>query len=170
MLKVLKRIILTFLAFFLFSFLRTDVFAADCPNVSPSGNLIITTECSLPGLVNGADSGIGVTNSASIVLAPGGKLIILPGQTIATGSLSLSGGSLVKMTGGVLKTKTPLWMIDEDADGYPGSTEQYAQLTPPIGGQRRNTQVSLINLDGNDTYFCPDAYNPNVICNECVGV
>lgn len=149
--------------------MRTDVFAADCPDVSPSGNLVITTECSFPGPVNGVDSGIGVTNSAAIVLATGGKLTILPGQTIATGSLSLSGGSLVKMTGGILKTKTPLWMIDVDADGYPGSTDQFAQSTPPVGAQRRNTQVSMTSLDGNDAYYCPDAYNPNVTCNECVG-
>ncbi|MFA6081767.1 MAG: DUF1554 domain-containing protein [Patescibacteria group bacterium] len=169
MLKVFKKITLIFFIFLTLSFLRINVFAADCLDASPSGSLVITTECSFPGLVNGVDSGIGSTNSASIILAPGGKLIILPGQTIATGSLSFSGGSLVKMTGGILKTKTPLWMTDLDADGYPGSTDQFAQSAPPIGGQRRNTQVSMVNLDGNDSFYCPDAYNPNVICNECVG-
>jgi len=145
------------------------VFAFDCPDASPCGNLVVSTDCSLPGVVNGVDSGDGAINTASIILAPGGKLTILPGQTIATGSLSLSGGSLVKMVGGVLKTKTPLWMTDVDVDGYPGSTEQFAQSTAPIGARRRNTQVSMTSLDGNDGYYCPDAFNPSVTCNECVG-
>lgn len=167
--KNIKSILSIFLLVLIFSFPIVNVFAVDCPDASPSGNLVVATDCSLPGLVNGVDSGDGTINTASIILAPGGKLTILPGQTIATGSLSLSGGSLVKMAGGILKTKTPLWMTDMDADGYPGSTDQFAQLTAPIGTRRRNTQVSMTNLDGNDNYFCPDAYNPNVICNECVG-
>ncbi len=166
--KAFKILASIFFYFIILSLMTVNVLAADCPDASPSGNLVITTECSLPGLVDGVDSGTGATNSASIILAPGGKLIILPGQTIATGSLSLSGGTLVKMIGGILKIKTPLWMTDVDVDGYPGSTDQFAQLIPPIGARRRNTQVSMINLDGNDSYYCPDAYNPNVICNECV--
>lgn len=167
--KKIKNLISIFFLVLIFSFSANNVFAVDCPDASPSGNLIVATECSLPGLVNGVDSGDGSVNTASIILAPGGKLTILPGQTIATGSLSLAGGSLVKMVGGILKTKTPLWMTDQDADGYPGSLDQFAQSTPPIGAQRRNTQVSMTSLDGNDVFYCPDVYNPNVICNECVG-
>lgn len=167
--KTIKILTSIFLAFLIFSLLKINVFAADCPDASPSGSLTITTDCSFAGPVNGVDSGVGATNSASIILATGGKLTILPGQTIATGSISLAGGSLVKMIGGILKTKTPLWMTDQDADGYPGTPDQFAQSTPPIGARRRNTQISMTNLDQNDIYYCPDSFNPGVTCSECVG-
>src|SRR3989339_2000400 len=106
MVKTVKIFISILFVLLIVNLINFEVFAADCPDASPSGNLVITTECSLPGLVNGVDSGEGTVNTASIILAQGGKLTILPGQTIATGSLSLVGGSLVKMVGGILKIKT----------------------------------------------------------------
>jgi len=153
---------------FLFIYVRSAQ-AIDCSNTSPSGDLVITTDCSFSGDVNGVDAGDGATNSASLILAPGGRLTILAGQTIAVGAIKLQGGALVKQAGGVLKTKTPLWMVDQDADGYPADTVQYAQTTPPTNARRRNNLSSMTKVDPSDQFYCADSYNPNVTCNECAG-
>lgn len=165
--KTIKIITIIIYISVIFSLAKTTVYAADCLDASPGGNLVLTTSCSFTGAVNGVDSGSDSNNTATITLESGSILTILPGQTIAVGSVIFKGGSL-NPRGGTLMTKTPLWMIDEDADGYPATTIQYAQLTPPLGARRRNTQTSMVNIDKNDTYYCPDSYNPNVTCNECL--
>lgn len=162
--NLVKTFLLTFFALFVIS--RT-ILAADCTDVLPGGDLTLTTVCSFEGTVNGIDSGTGSLNTARLILNPGSKLVLLPGQTIAVGSLVFNGG-LISLNGGSLKTKTPIWMLDEDGDGYASSLSQYAQAIPPIGAKRRNTIVSTSILDKNDMYYCPKDYNPNIICNECI--
>lgn len=144
-----------------------DIYAADCKDASPSGNLTVTTVCSFNGTVNGVDSGTGGQNTANLSLAPGGSLTILSGQTIAVGSISLNGGSVTIQNGGSIALGIPLWMKDADADGYPETTTQYIGQLPPVNGRRRNTQTTIHIADGNDAYYCPDTYNPSVPCNYC---
>lgn len=169
MINILKTIRITTLIFFIliaFNLIKTGVYASDCSDVSPSGDLVLTTACSFSGTINGVDSGTGTTNTAIITLNPGSKLILLSGQKIAVGSILFKGGSLV-LSGGSFSTNTPIWMIDEDSDGYPGTTTQYAQKTPPLNGRRRSSLISMTILDSNDSFYCADDYNPNVVCSEC---
>lgn len=165
--KFIKIIFVIILILVVANLIKMTISASDCLDALPGGDLTLTTPCSFSGTVNGVDNGINATNSAVLTIGTGGTLTILPGQTIAVGSLSIKGGSVVKMLGGTLKTKTPLWMVDEDSDGYPATTTQYAQTTQPIGARRRNTLTTMVSVDQNDSYYCPNLHNPNVTCNEC---
>lgn len=146
---------------FIFVFVPQDV-SADCLP-SPSGNTVIDTACSFSGTVNGVDTGTGSTNTAVIEVTTGGTLTISAGQTLATGSLSLTGGSIVVVDTGQIKIGMPLWMVDCDADGYTSGETQYAQTSAPGCGVRRNT-LSSYSTDCNDNknyrnVECPPWYN-----------
>ncbi len=158
-----------FIVVFLFLLPVThDALAADCSNVTPEGNLSITTGCMFTGTVNGVDAGVGSTNSANLAVSPGGTLTVGSGQTVAMGSLSLSGGSVVIVDGGSLRFGTPLWMTDADSDGLPQSTAQIAQTTQPVDGRRRNQLSTMAVVDQADTQYCPSTFDPSGACNKCV--
>jgi len=167
--KIVNIISVIFLILLTFHLFGTSVNAVDCPVNPVGGDLVLNSSCSFNGFINGVDSGVDSTNSAVLTIGTGVELIILPNQVIGVGSFKREpGSSIIVRRGGVLKTKTPIWMIDEDSDGYPSTTTQYIQSTPPLNGKRRNVMKSMVNIDSNDTYFCPDGYNPNIICKQCL--
>lgn len=166
-LRTFSLIIILSSSFLFLYFLPPLVFAADCSDVSPSGNLTVTTGCTFSGDVNGVDSGVGNTNTANLAVTTGGTLTIGATQTIAMGSLSVGGGSIVIIDGGSMKFGAPLWMEDGDGDSFAANSTQYAQATPPPNGQRRNTIVSLSTIDNNDSESCPENFNPDDICTKC---
>jgi len=148
-------------------FRPSPVYASDCSEASPGGNLRISTACGFQGTVNGVDSGTGTQNTANLSIDPGGTLTVFWGQTLAVGSLTLNGGSMVLINGSSFSIGSPIWMIDKDADGFPATTNQYIGNTPPTNARRRNELMTMKTADKNDTYHCPDGYNPNVTCNYC---
>lgn len=145
----------------------SPVLAADCSDVAPVGDLDVTTACAFSGTVNGVDQGSGSSNTANLTVSPSGTLTILDGQTVAMGSLTVGGGTIVIVDGGQMKFGTPLWMEDQDIDGYPAATAQYAQTTSPVNGRRRNELVSINTVDTNDTQSCPQGNNPEGTCKKC---
>lgn len=147
-------------------FFPQPIFAADCSDVQPSGNLTITTACTFAGDVNGVDNGTGTANTAALSVTSGGVLTIGATQTIAMGSLTVGEGAIVIVDGGSMKFGAPLWMEDSDNDGLAASSIQYAQ-TPPPNGTRRNNIVSLTTTDTNDNQSCPENFNPTGTCNRC---
>ena len=168
--KLVKLVNIISVIFLLLSFhlYGTSVNAVDCLNDQAGGDLVLTTSCSFRGFVNGVDSGTDLTNSAVLTIGAGVELTINAGQTIAVGSWKrMEGSSIIMRRGGTMKAKTPIWMIDEDADGYPSTTTQYIQSTPPLNGKRRNTMTTVTTIDRDNQFYCPDSYNPNVTCKEC---
>jgi len=147
--------------------MTTPAFAADCSEATAGGSLKIDTACGFQGTVNGVDSGTGTQNTANLSIDPGGTLTVFWGQALAVGSLTMNGGSMVLINGSSVSIGAPLWMVDQDADGYPASTDQYIGKTPPANARRRNELVTLNTSDRNDSYHCPDGYNPDVTCNYC---
>jgi hypothetical protein len=126
-----------------------------------SSNYTVTSDCTFESLVDGIDAGTGTSNT-SVLTAQSGILTINANQTVAFGSLSLTGGSVA--LSGELKIGMPIWVVDADADGYPATTTQYAQTTAPTNGRRRNLMTSL-NADCNDNLF---SGNVNTwVCNTC---
>ncbi len=125
------------------------ILAVDC-TVPASGNISISSSCTFPGTINGADAGTGTTNTASVTVSNGATLTVGATQTIAVGSLIPSGGSIAIITGGQIKIGSPLWMTDADADGYPSATTQVLQASAPTNGRRRNLMTSMTTLDCND--------------------
>ncbi len=139
--------------FCLFIVSPTPISAANCSGVPIGGNYSVNSACAFAGTINGVDTGTSSTNTAVLIIAPGGSLSILSGQTIAVGSISLTGGSITIISGGTIKLRTPLWMIDADADGYPANTTQYAQTSAPGNGRRRNTMTSITEVDCSDSNY-----------------
>jgi hypothetical protein len=126
-----------------------------------SGDHIITADCSFSGVldgndasrfVDGTDLGAGSSNT-SVLTIQSGILTINANQTIAAGSFELTGGSIALADGGILKPGDPLWVVDEDADGYAVAIKEYSQLNQPTNGRRRGVMTSLAAVDCNDTAY-----------------
>lgn len=142
-----------------FFFVSSPAYAADCARPI-SGNFTVTTDCVFGSLVDGIDTGAGSTNTA-VLTVQSGILTVNSNQTIAIGSISMTGGSIA--TNGPIKTGMPLWLTDADADGYPANTTQYAQTSAPTNGRRRNIMTSMTIVDCNDS-----DYNTSNTCCELV--
>ncbi len=144
-------------AFFLiFAAQKHPAFAETC-SPPQAGNLELTADCSFAGIVNGVDSGTGDTNDAILTISAG-ILTIMPGQTIAFGSLILNGGAIaIPANSSLLLPGASLWMTDSDADGFPESTDQIAATENPGLGTRRRAGLNDINTadcyDGNPDVF-----------------
>lgn len=129
----------------------------DCAGVPASGNHTLSSPCAFPGSINGVDAGSGSTNTAVLTLSNGGDLSVLPGTTIAVGSVSLSGGSLIMWDTGQLKLNTPLYLPDADGDGYPTSVTSTQYTSGGAGRARR-----YLGLDYNDA---SNSVYPGTTCN-----
>lgn len=161
-------IVITIILFFLVG--SNNVLAVECSQVPPGGDATITTNCAFSGTVNGVDEGTGSEeNTATLSVASQSTLTVGGLQTLAVGSLDLTqGGSIVIIDGGQIKIRTPIWMIDADADGIPESTLQIAQSTVPSDGQRRNTMSTITTIDSDPNTFCPESFDPTGSCNQCL--
>ncbi|MCL5439101.1 MAG: hypothetical protein M1268_03885 [Patescibacteria group bacterium] len=128
----------------------TPSFSASCAGVPISGNYTVSTSCTFAGNIDGVDNGSGTTNNAVLIIGTGATLTVNNLQTIGWGSMVKQGtGSVVRTAGGTLK-KMPIWMLDNDTDGYVGSTTQNIQATQPSGYRRRNLMTNITTTDCND--------------------
>lgn len=134
-----------------------SVQAVDCSR-NPGGSITISSSCTFPATVDGADAGTGTSNTADIAVSGSATLTIGSGQTISTGTLTPSGGSIAVISGGQIKIGSPLWMYDADGDGYPKESTMAAQATAEAGWRRRNLMTSLTQRD------CQDFYNSGYGC------
>jgi hypothetical protein len=155
------------------------ILADTCATRPTGGNHAISDVCSFPNSnIDGVDSGTGTTNTAILTISAGGSLSILNGQTIATGSIDLTSGTITIIDGGAIKLNTPLYMTDADGDTYPLNTTQYT--SPDTNLVRRNTIDSSLAIDcndGNGTIFAgstwyfdsdSDTYgNPSISTTAC---
>jgi len=156
--NLLKLIVISGIIVTGFFVVSSPAYAVDCAR-DMSGNFTMTSDCTFAGVpVDGVDTGAGSSNTAILVLQSG-ILLVNSNQTISFGSLSLTGGSLA--LSGTLEVGLPLWVIDADGDGYPATTEQYAQTSAPTDGIRRNLVTSL-------TADCDDSTYSET--NECCNV
>jgi hypothetical protein len=166
-----KFIILFFILSGFFLLNSKKIYAVNCPSTSANGTFLISTSCSYPGTVDGADYGSGTTNTAIIEVAAGQTLTISASQTLATGSIKIDdggGGSRGSITilgtpgvnHGQIKLKTPIWVdqpIDADGDTYYGTAgggNAVISSTQPSGKIRKNLYQAPSTLDCNDS-------NPN---------
>jgi len=144
----ISYIIATSIICALFLLAPTKVFAVDCPSTTTNGTATISSSCTFPNSVDGVDYGTGSTNTANLVVASGATLTVQASQKVATGSITLQGGSIVVVSGGEIKLNTPIWYIDTDNDNYADSlTQQYAQTTAPTNGKRKSQLASLSVAD-----------------------
>lgn len=141
---------------------------ADCSSVPLSGNYSLAADCALPGTVNGIDAGTGTTNTAVLTTGAGTSLTVLSGQTIAVGSLSLTGGTVTIIDGGSMKIGSPIWMTDADSDGYPSATTQIIQASAPTNGRRRNLFTMITQADANDASACATNGASAGTCKTCL--
>jgi len=120
--------------------------AINCSARPLGGNVSIDAACSFPNpSIDGVDTGSGDVNTAILTVTTGGTLTISAAQTVAVGSLSLTGGSIVIINTGQIKIGTPLYITDADGDSYPtdpnGASNQF--LTSAAGRVRRATLTNL---------------------------
>jgi hypothetical protein len=146
--NLLKLVVISGLIVTGFFVVSSPTYAVDC-NRNISGNFTMSSDCTFAGLVDGVDTGAGASNTA-ILTAQSGMLTVSSNQTVAFGSLSLTGGSIA--LSGELKIGMPLWVVDADADGYPLAATQYAQTGAPANGRRRNLMTSL-TVDCDDSTY-----------------
>lgn len=111
------------------------VSACDPPT---SGNHTISTSCSYTGSIGGVDAGTGTNNTATLIIGSTKSLTMNPAQQVAWGSISMQSGASINLGSGSSLRRSPVWVVDADADGKIGSTEQYIGAQP-AGGVRRNT-------------------------------
>ena len=141
--------------------------AVDCsPTVNGAINTV-SASCSFAGTTDGVDYGTGAVNTAVLEPETGATITVSAGQTLATGSIDLSGGgSFVIINTGQIKLNAPLYVTDADADGYPANTTLYISLAS--GRVRRSSLISM-TLDCNDAAYsaantcCTDTW----VCDTC---
>lgn len=124
-----------------------------------SGNHSIASPCAFTGTINGVDAGSGSTNTAVLTVTTGGSLTVLSDQTAAVGSLSLTGGAITIVDGGSIKIGTPIYLPDNDDDGYPTSVTTTQYLTGGTHYARRSQ-----SLDYDDTPGSGATIYPGTVC------
>lgn len=112
-------------------FTHRPAYAATCSFNQSSGVFTNTASCTFDYAVDGIDHGTGTENTGVLRINTG-SITIGANQTIAVGSINLTGGSLVIIGGGKLVLNTPLWYRDADNDGA-YETTMVASKTQPSG-------------------------------------
>lgn len=128
---------------FCFLTAQTTFAGTTCSFNATAGTFTSTVSCTFDNAVDGIDYGTGATNS-SVLKISAGSVTIGANQTIALGSINLTGGSLVIVGGGKLLLNTPIWYQDSDNDGS-YETALVATKTQPVRSVRKST--SPANLD-----------------------
>jgi len=138
----------------------TPAGAADPCDAPLGGNHTVSGSCSYSGNIGGVDAGTGTTNTAQLTIASPRTLTINSGQSIAWGTISMPSGAAINLTSGGSLRKSPVWVIDADADGFIANTEQTVGAQP-AGGVRRNSVSSnyayMSTLSGAPTLDCNDS-------------
>ena len=106
------------------------------------GSWTVDGNCSFSG-INGVDNGNIYLNSAYTVTVNANSTFAWnPGK-----SFTITAGAFVYAQTASI-SQNYLWMQDQDADGYPTTTTQYASYTSPGAGYvRRYTEVTDTNID-----------------------
>lgn len=128
------------------TFTTTNAGETSCdtpPNTA--GGVTINSTCGFPTQPVGANLPLGTVSGmdgGSLTISSGQALSIGVGQTVVFQTITKTGASITKGTGGVLR-KGYIWVKDGDGDGFyaPNSaTYSSSSTTPPIVGYvRRNT-------------------------------
>ncbi len=146
----MKKLILLTIFIFAISLIVSPKAHAAC-DFTASGNVTISASCSIDAAtVNGPDAGTSTTNSAVLTIS-GGTLTVGTNATLATGSISMTGGSTAFASGAQIKIRTPIYVLDSDADGYASSFTFYTETA--TGRVRRNTLTSMTEVDCLDSEF-----------------
>lgn len=100
-----------------------------------------STACSIAtGTTEGVDNGTtdsSTTNTASLTLTTGGNITINNGGTLAFGSITVGLGSVAVQAGGTIKAGTPIYLYDQDADGWADNFTLTSFTTSTASGYRR---------------------------------
>ncbi len=99
------------------------------------------TACSISAsTVEGVDNGAtdaSTTNTAQLSLTTGGNITINNTGTLAVGSLTVGAGSIAVQAGGAIKSGTPIYLQDTDADGWADNFTLTNFRTATASGYRR---------------------------------
>jgi hypothetical protein len=110
------------------------------------------------GYVNGryviAVDNAGSPNAAKFEVKSG-ILTVNSTDTLATGELILTGGSIAIADGGQVKIGEPVWIVDADADGYSSDGKLYVG-TQPAGGRRKTVAATMSANDCADNTYSPN--------------
>lgn len=100
-----------------------------------------STACSIAtGTTEGVDNGTtdsSTTNTASLTLTTGGNITINNGGTLAIGSITVGLGSVAVQAGGIIKAGTPIYLYDQDGDGWADNFTLTSFTTATASGYRR---------------------------------
>lgn len=171
----MKKSIFSLLAISLFLIAFSKPAYASYCFTDMKGDKTVSSDCTLKTYtdgsnssryVSGVDSGTGSTNTAKLTVSSG-TVTVNSNETLVTGSLDLSGGSIAIAQGAKIEIGKPMWVIDADGDGYPSSTKIYIQTTAPTNGRRLNADATAL---ANGTVDCNDSNNNlNVSCITAFG-
>lgn len=151
MTKDITKILITLTAFFLLNSLFAVKANAACASVPISGNYTVSASCAFANTVDGVDAGSGTSNTAVLTVNTGQTLTVNSAQTIGYGSITNNGTILLNTNKTAVLQKGPIWMTDQDVDGYVATTTQYAQSSAPANGRRRNLETNITTADCLDT-------------------
>jgi hypothetical protein len=104
------------------------------------------------------NNGTSTTNNA-VFEAKSCVMTLNSTDTLVTGAVSLTGGSIAIADGAQIKLSQPVWVIDADADGYSADGKLYYG-DQPAGGRRKNLITTLNTADCSDSTYATD----NVCC------
>lgn len=127
--------------------------ASGCSSVNLTTDYTASSSCVFGNsTTDGVDKGTGTTNTAVLTVAKDTTLTVGANQTVAYGTIYKPGATVVRLSGGTLR-RSPVWVPDADADGYPdnlGTQGQVVQATQPSGYARRAVIVAT-NKDCDST-------------------
>lgn len=124
-------------------------------NVSWSTTCTISTK---EGVDNANGNEVSTSNTASLSLLSNGSVTINSTGSLLVGSLAMSGGSVAIQSGGLIKTGTPIFVADFDADGWAADFTFFEASSP--GLRRLGVMKSTSTADCQDI----NAYNPGNCC------
>lgn len=152
----LKISLAVFFLLILLSNLSSITFATTCS----LSNATISTGCSFADTNIYLDAGTGTTNTFELQITNGATLSLTDGQTLYVPKIKVNGGIItsvgttkINFNEGVLAK----WMLDEDEDGYPSSTEiQQKSAAPTSDWKRLNTILSKTIIETGACSTAPD--------------
>jgi hypothetical protein len=105
------------------------------------------TVAGIEGLDDPLNLETATTNAASLTIS-GGAVTINNGGVLKSGSINIVGGTIAIQQGGQLKTKSPLYIVDSDGDGWPLNFTLFDSTGS--GKRRLGLMRSFTTVDCND--------------------